>query len=82
VKEAEQMAREAVKGRERVLGVKVQVTLEIVWLLGQVCEKLDMKGEAKGLYKQADVDGRALLGESHVGVGYYRRGYERLRGKG
>jgi hypothetical protein len=48
-KESETMARKAVQGREKVVGVKAQVTLESVWLLGQVCEKLGKKGEARSL---------------------------------
>jgi hypothetical protein len=82
VKEAEVLARKAVRGRERVLGVKAQVTLESVWLLGQVCEKVGKKSEAMGLYKKAYIDGRVLLGESHVDVKDYKKDHERLGEEG
>jgi hypothetical protein len=77
VKESETMARKAVKGREKVVGVKAQITLESVWLLGQVCEKSGKKGEARSLYKRLYVEGRALLGESHVDVKDNKRDHER-----
>ena len=79
IREAETLARQTLKMRERVLGRTQQETVESVWTLGFVMEKAGTRGDAKHLYERAYKEGSRLLGENHVDVLDYKSDLERLR---
>lgn len=79
IREAETLARQTLKMRERVLGRTQQETVESVWTLGFVMEKAGTRGDAKHLYERAYKEGSRLLGDNHVDVLDYKSDLERLR---
>jgi len=78
LQEAEIVARQTLKARERFLGRLQQATVESVWTLGFVMEKAGKRGDARRLYERAYREGCTLLGQQHVDVRDYKADRDRI----